>query len=381
MRHLRPLGGACALSPALLLFPSIVGLAAPPLPTATVPLPPTNVTGGGPAVSSTLLAYNLPDPVLAPTPNQAATFLNFHARIFVVPLQARGGRVVAGPPRLLFTGPRGMGIGLVSTTSGWLVYEQYSASDLTAPWTLAARDLATGRVVTVDTSLRGGVPGIPPLAASDGRTIVWATRTQLPGGGTTRVHSYDLRTGRFRVIAEGGSPSTWQYDWPAISGHYAVFEKDTPARQTAQVFLADLTTGQVRPLTPAAEANSEPAISGDVVVWKRGWRYADGTGAVIYNRRTGRQQSLREPEIEQPKATAGRYVVFPTNQPGQPIQVQSYDLQTGTRTTLAGPTPTHDGYQPGNTVFVGDHAVLSVLVKLSPTTTPNGTRLVVTLMP
>jgi len=359
------------------LVPSIALGTGMPSPTVSIPLPVSNLPQGGMIVSDTLVAYDLPDPPLHMR-DANHPFTNFHDRIFTVNLRTTGLGLTASAPRLLFTQLRGLTMTPWSINGGWLVYTQYSSTDPAGPWTLVARDIATGKVIALDSSAREGVPSVAAQAASDGRTVIWQSWTQAQGGAASVIRSYDLTTGRRRLLAEGGSQDTWSYAWPGVSGHSVVFEKETRDGQLlrAQILPMDLVTGRVRPLTSGTTPNSEPSISGDVIVWKNGWRYEGGQGVTIYNVRSGTQHVLAGSNVEQPKVTAGRYVIFPT---GTPFRVQLYDVQTQTSTILA--APQGDGTQPGNVVFAGGHAVAYSIGKLSTTTTPSPRRLVVTLLP
>ncbi len=375
MRFIRPLLSAFA---APLLFVGSGDVAtATPIRAAIIALPAMNVPGGSVAMSDTQLAYTLPDPLLHVN-NPNAPFTDFRNRVFLTQLHPAEARRAPLSPRLLFSGPRGAIVTLWSINDGWLVYSQYSGSDPAAPWTLAARNVATGQALVLDTSAREGLPSLAAQAASDGRTVVWQSWTRAQGHPTSIIRSYDLASGQERIMAEGGSPSTWSYGWPGVSGRQAVFEKDTPERQTprAQVLLYNLDTGQTRSLTAAADSNSEPSISGNIVTWKQGWRYGDGHGVTIYNLRTNARRSIAGVHIEQPQATANRYVVFPVD---VPARVRLYDAQADTTMTLAGPQS--DGYQPGNVVKAGGQAVGYGLNKFSTTTTPNPLRFVVDVLP
>ena len=289
-----------------------------------------------------------------------------------------GSHLVATTPRLLFTAARGAILTPWSIAGQWLVYMQYPANDPAGSWTLAVRNLRTGRSTILDTPTQEGVPSLAAQAASDGRTVVWQSWTVHHGQTTSVIRAYDLVTGHRRLLIEGGGMTMWSYAWLDVSGRWVVFEKETPDRQSphGQILLDNLDTGRVQALTPAAAANSEPAISGDLVIWKNTWRFAAGHGVGVYNVRTGAQVTLAGANVEQPKVTFGRYVVFPT---GNPFHVQLYDVQTHVSTTLAGPRP--DGYQPGNVVLVGGHAVAFILAKFTTTTKPFPTRLVVTQLP
>ena len=324
------------------------------LPTATIATPTSDMPGVGLAVSDTHLAYILPDPVLRPRGRtKTNVFSTFHDRVFLVPLHMRGGRLIAGQARVLLTGARARVLSLISISDDWLVYSQYSSDslDVDVPWSLMARNVRTQRAVILDTSAREGLGGIPPDAASDGQTVVWRSRTLVHGEQTWVIRAYTFATGRSRIVVRGGTPTTFAYGLPGVSGRYVVYEQEWshgPAPR-AQIWLSDLATGQRQALTSAQDANSEPAIAGDVVVWKVGWRYAGGQGLGLYNMRTGVRKTLTEAGLEQPVLTVN-YAIYSFN---IPTIVRLYNTQTGVQTSLAGA----DGHEPGDMVFAGEQTV------------------------
>ena len=325
------------------------------LPTATIATPTSDMPGVGLAVSDTHLAYILPDPVLRPRGRtKTNVFSTFHDRVFLVPLHMRGGRLIAGQARVLLTGPRARVLSLISISDDWLVYSQYSSDslDVDVPWSLLARNVRTQRAVILDTSAREGLGGIPPDAASDGQTVVWRSRTLVHGEQTWVIRAYTFATGRSRIVVRGGTPTTFAYGLPGVSGRYVVYEQEWshgPAPR-AQIWLSDLATGQRQALTSAHDANSEPAIAGDVVVWKVGWRYGDGQGLGLYNMRTGVRKTLTGASLELPVLTVNGYAIYSFN-----IRtiVRLYNTHTGVQTSLAGA----DGHEPGDMVFAGEQTV------------------------
>jgi hypothetical protein len=190
------------------------------------------------------------------------------------------------------------------------------------------------------------------------------------------IRAYTFATGRSRIVVRGGTPTTFVYGWPRVSGRYVVYEQDWPPvpAPRAQIWLSDLATGQRQALTSAQDANSEPAIAGDVVVWKVGRRYADGQGLGLYNLRTGVRKTLTGASLEQPVLTVNGYVIYSFN-----IRtiVRLYNTHTGVQTSLAGPGTGPGGTLPGNAVFAGDHMVAYTLGTPSTSATPGPTHLVV----
>jgi len=360
-----------------LLVATVNAAAARPMQTATIPLPATNLPGGSVALDSTQLAYTLPDPLFHATSNDAR-FTAFVNGVFLVQLHTAGTRTTPSVARLLVTGPRGATITLWSLRNHWLVYSQYNGGDLSQPWTLNARNAATGKTTVLDTPAQEGVPSMVSMASSDGHTVVWQSYARTQGATVSIIRSLDLTSGQRRIIAQGGAPNTWAYAWPSVSGRQVVFDKETPDQNNphSQIFLYDLDTGVTRALTGANGANSEPSISGDLIVWKQGWRYVAGHGITVYDLRTQTRTSIAAGGIEQPHATAGRYVIFPTDLPDR---VKLYDAQAGTTTTLARPLP--DGYAPGNIVVAGGTAVGYILSKfVTSAVNPHPVRLVVNLL-
>jgi len=234
----------------------------------------------------------------------------------------------------------------------WLIYSEYPLVDPTGPWTLNALDVQTGHETVLDSSRHEGVRSLAAQAASDGVTVVWQSWTQVRDHAVSVIRAYVLGTGERSLLVQGGSLSTWSYDWPSVSGRYVVLQKAGLAvHDSSQILLADRTTGQIRPLTPPNAANSEPAISGDVVTWKQGRQYSGGTGVGAYDLRTGTRWSLAAADPEQPHALAGRYVAFPSQVPTNNSydEVRLFDVTTGATKTLF--------RQAGNRILAGGHTL------------------------
>lgn len=357
------------------------GRAATPAPlTASVALPATNVAGGASAVASDdWLVYTLPTPLLQPSTSDANhPFTAFHQRVYAVALRVRGQRLLASSPRFLFTAPSGLVLSPGSVSGGWLIYTQYSSLGIGGPWTLIARQITTGRSVVLDSPVREGLPSGAAVASSDGHTVVWQSWTALRGQRVSVIRAYNLATGQRRLVAHGGSESSWSYLWPSVSGRQVVFARVLAAQPLrAQMLLANLTTGAVRALTPLTAGITSPVISGDLVAWKGrlGPQEKEGGRVVVANLRTGAQRSLNGSFIEFPQVVAGRYVVFPI---GLTPHLALYDSRAGTTTRLAQPGPLG---APGNSVQAAEHTVLYSLGRFSATTTPLPSRLVVVRLP
>jgi len=269
---LHMIAGFCMVTPLLCHAAS-----APPR-AAMLGLPATNTSAGGVAVGDAGIVYSLSDPPMQPyAPMMGEPFTRFVTHVYLASVAVTSGRTVLGQPHLLFSGPRGLGVYPQAVTPQWVVYLQAAPNVASAPWTLLARNLGTGRTITLDSSAREGMPLLGAAARSDGRTVVWQAWTLHDGQPTSVIRSYGLRSGQRHIVVVGGTPNTWAYSWADVAGNQVVFEKDVygpPAR--AQVLLADLASGRVRALTPRGAANSEPTIAGDLVAWKVGWRFAIG---------------------------------------------------------------------------------------------------------
>lgn len=329
--------------------------AAPPMSSAYIPMPATNMPNNGWVAGDTTLVYVGDDPLIGPrnNPNTGHYFKDFHAQVFTARLKVRNQRLVVGPLRLLFRGPLGKRIGPGAVLGGWFVYEQYDAYNIGGNWTILARNLVTGKTLSIDSRDQEGVPSLTPIPQSDGQSVAWESWTKVHGRTTSVIRTYDLTTGQRRLILEGGSPNTWAYTGVRISGRYLVVEKDLYNKQRAQILLVDRITGTVRALTPATGANSEPSISGNLVVWKFGWRFGAGNGVVVDNLQTGKRTRIPGVKAEVPQVVATHYVVFPQ---GYTTRIRLFDDRAGSLQTLA---PADDGYSSvGDVANASGHVVL-----------------------
>jgi len=318
-----------------------------------IPMPATNLPGGPPIADDSQVVYVLDDPPThAPDPANGPYFKNFVPRFFLVKLHNTATHIAASKPRLLFTGSRGMGIGLGSMLGGWLIYEEYTAwYNPGGPWRMLARNLLSGKQIVLDSRDREDMPSVTLPASSDGRTAVWQTFTVIGGRPTSIIRAYDFHTGRRRVLAQGGTPSKWEFGSPSVSGRSVIFERRTFATQQSQILLKDLRSGRIRTLTPPAGANTEPTISGSIAVWKQGW--GAGRAITVLNLLTGVRKIVNAPGVDFPQATAGRYVVF--GELTGVVRDQIYDARTGREDTLFAP---HDGFATGGVTSAGGHTAL-----------------------
>jgi hypothetical protein len=291
-------------------------------------------------------------------------FTTFHVQIYRRTYQIHPTSISLSPPRLLFTGPRGAQIILYSLAQGWLVYGADSPSNR---WQLFARNIITGRIILLDSPAMEGLPNPFIHAGSDGRTVVWQSWARIQGQPTSVIRAYSLATGRRRLLLSGGRGTDYFYGYPQVSGNRVVLERESGNGGTPRILLDDLTTHHLRALTAAGQWNDEPAISGTVVAWVSGRLTIGHThGVVVTNLATGRRIALKHSSAQLPRVTAGRSVVFATND-GHP-SVQAFDVRTGTRRTLAAGSARR---YPGELIAVSSQAVLFPVV--GPCTTSSGT--------
>jgi hypothetical protein len=363
------IASAVLLSAAMVVYAAVPATA--PTPTRVhIAVPEANVSPVGWAASDSSLVYTVPDPPVAKLPPCVSCgdppFTNFHMRFYRARLHVQGSALTVSKPQVLFTAPKGLDVSLYSSTGGWIVYLTYASYDVQngKNWRLIAHNIASGKEVLLDSPDMEHLPSVPAGARSDGKTVVWSSWTSAPNGGTSVIRSYDLRTGKRDLLLSGGSPSAWGYGRPVVSGSLVVFERDAygrgpgdTAKQSSRIMLIDRTTRKVRTLTSGHVFQSEPSISGQVVVWKDGAAGDQGKGVVVYSLRTGGKVQLKAFDAEGPTVAAGRYVVFPygnrTNEKDE--RVRLYDTVTHSDLTLFRP---NGGWGVGNMVRSGDHMVV-----------------------
>jgi hypothetical protein len=319
--------------------------AAPSAPiSASLAYPETNGADSHWAADDHTLVYTVDDPAHWPTLCVScgdAPFTAFRVRFYIATIHGTGARVSLTKPRLFYTGPTGIHFSVVGVGEGWVVYIRSDSAhppELSGQWSLVAQNIASGHDVVLDSAELEGLPSIGVSARVVGKEVVWSTWTAGPNGGTSIMRSYDLSAGTKRVVAHGGSPSTWSYTWPDISGHQVIFEKATPTYH--QILLKDLVTGSRRALTPASGWSSEPTLSGNIAAWKDGAQYDLGKGVMIANLKTGRVTEMRPGagryDAENPVAFGGSYVVIDASHIKDDLlqTLYLYDAHGGTQHTL-----------------------------------------------
>ncbi len=351
------------------------------LPSATFTIPASTVASAGPVLDEQYVVYGVASPRRhAPTCVScgAAPFTGFHLQVSIRQYRAgSGGSIVVSPPRLLFTGPRGAQMTFIAFHHGWLIYETYLPGDR---WTLLARNVVSGRSILVDSPQREGVPSRFLHAGSDGRTVVWQSWTRIGGKTVSVIRSYSLITGRRHLLLSGGTGQDFFYAAPEVSGDRLVFTREYPDG-TAQLFVASLTTGRVRALTPLHQTNREAAVTGDVLVWVHGSISLGHThGLIVENLSSGQRVALPHSAAQLPRIAAGRYVVFAAVY--RTTSVQVYDTSTHQRRMVTAGTPAVGPGSSGGQVEAGGRTILySVLASCGSTGALCPSRFVLVTLP
>ena len=367
--------------PAALL--ASAALAAPiRAPQVAVSMPQTNAPDFRWAANDTHLVYTLDNPLQFPPGAlcdcSGPPFSDFRVRFFDRQLHATPTGITASNPRLFFTARRGLHVELFAVARGWAIYQAFPASkqpDAPGPWELIAHNLSTRKELVLDSSDAEGLASVGAVASTDGRSVAWSTWTR---GGQSVVRTYDLLAAQRRLVARGGSPTTWSYVSAQISGHKVVFTKEAHGYQ--QIMLADSQTGKVRSLTSTTGWGSQPTVSGDVVAWKDGLRFGTGKGVVIFNVRTGARQEVRSAGAEAPRATAGRYILFTSGNPDNQgdRQVHLYDARAGADRLLFKP---ENGWSTGTVLRLGGRTAAYLEAKSSTQPGHDTVRLMVVRLP
>ena len=158
------------------------------------------------------------------------------------------------------------------------------------------------------------------------------------------LHSQRLEDPTFPVINHPASQRA-----PAIDGNRVVWHDER--KGPADIFLKDLDTGEIKNLTHSQDWESNPAIAGDIVVWRDGY---NGVGIHGMNLVTGEQFTVTEGNSDvSPPQIAGQYVVWTNNAIGNADgNVYGYDLANHTSFTISD--------APGNQMDpkIDDHLVV-----------------------
>lgn len=348
-----------AIAGALLLsFTPAVG-SAPALLRAHVALPYSNVDWSGPVVSDSRVVYSVADPPTHPPVCVSCgdpPFTAFHNRFYVADVKRTGITLTISTPRLLFTEAQGVDDALYSDLGGWLVYLRYHSTNAGQGWELHARNIASGKDVVLDSPQIEGLPSMPQGASSDGHTVAWVSWTQGPGGGTCLIRTYNLSTGRVRIVARGGSPNSWAWKYASISGNRIAVQHDDYIHNRSRIDLLDLSTGRWTRLTDGTTYQSEPFISGNLVVWKNAASGDQGKGVWVDNLKTGKRLLLHGFDTESPHAFDGRYVAFPFSKRANDRYeaIRLYDTLTGQDRVVFAPS---HGWGVGNWMTTGEHTL------------------------
>src|SRR5581483_12035029 len=258
---------------------------------AVLLIPIGNLTyGSQPVASDSTFVYGQTRP-LSHKSTADHPFLNFHVRMYIRRLHIAGRHLKISAKRILWTGARGKGIAGFSVVGGHLLYEIYNPVK-EGYWELHLRSLRTGHDMLIDSSSHEGTPSLLWGPRSDGHSVVWTAWKTVSGTYVSALHVYDLATRRSRILAQGGSQSTWGYTTADVSGKYVTFVRQDFRRPTSQVMLLNTHSKVTRQLTLPHAVGSEPAVSGDLVGWKIGAQFRGGHGVEIYRISTGRRQLL-----------------------------------------------------------------------------------------
>lgn len=201
-----------------------------------------------------------------------------------------------------------------------------------------------GAPVTLATARRPTeAPGIMPQPTISGDRLVYALQTVHGSAVTSSLISVDLRTMRKRVLATADF-DTVEYWWPSLDGDRLVYGTVEYANDhlngERHVYLLDLARPGSTPrrLDQDGEA-SQPAISGDTVIWKTAPRdlNANSWGQLVrYSLSTGETEPLHFLG----EAT-GYYLLSPDVGPrfvaGEPsdwTRLAVYDLETDREITV-----------------------------------------------
>ena len=212
-----------------------------------------------------------------------------------------------------------------------LVYLEVSAASNGRSWTLAAHHLKSGETVAIDQAQNDEVGWPGPEVAADGDWVVWLRKEATGGGPRSLVRACHLPTGQTRLIGEPLDATQEAWSWPNLHAEQLVVERDqaTPTGPQADVYLIDLASGGVTPLSGSGQA-SEPALGGRQVVWKGAHRYAPGP-LVVYDLES-RQARTLDLEVEYPHSGDGVIVGW-----ARGVGLVRIDAATGSQERLAPP--------------------------------------------
>jgi hypothetical protein len=311
-------------------------------------------------------------------------FTDFKVDFYLSKLTWQNKKLSATSPRLLFTESKGVDIATYSILDGWLIYLRYHSYDVLGggEWTLVARNLHSGRSVTLDSSAESAFLRTPGGASSDGHLVVWATTKQGPTGPTSVIRTYNLARGVRRDVLQGGSPETFSYSDASVSGNRIAFQQNDYVHHRAQIIVFNLATRQTQLLTVKNQSGSEPSLSGSLITWKNGASGATGTGVNVLNLKTQSRVKLPGYDTEAPRVVAGRYVIYPsrsrTNESDGHLYI--YDAQKKVITSLA---QRQGVWNIGTFPRAGGHTVVieSGKVSASPFAPSTGNRLLLERLP
>jgi beta propeller repeat protein len=189
------------------------------------------------------------------------------------------------------------------------------------------------------TRMISGTPGInheytfrPPVSLS-GRSVVWSEI------GKNNLFLYDTVTGRERALTSDGSSPDLQREnaFPQVDGDRVVWSKRKPyssANDQDIVFL-NLTTGILQDICTSQADQTDPAISGQRVVWtdKRNEPW-DGD-IYLFDMGTGVETPVcTEKGLQQRPKISGDIIVWMDYRDGNPV-VYLYNISSGNETRIS----------------------------------------------
>jgi hypothetical protein len=229
----------------------------------------------------------------------------------------------------------------------WLVYLEVSGASNGQSWTLAAKNLVSGELLTIDQAAGDAVGWPGPEAAADGEWVVWVRKEETPAGPRSRIHAYNLARREHRLLAGALDTSREAWGWPNLHDGRLVVEREGMSAEgpTSSVALIDLRTGAVSTLSGSQPA-SQPSLDGRYVAWKGGLRYGAGP-LVIHDLDTGTTRTVAL-NVEYPHSDGGTVVVYAEGQ-----GLVRVDAASGRYITLTG----GEGYRPGFTASLDGRRV------------------------
>ncbi len=223
----------------------------------------------------------------------------------------------------------------------WLVYLDTGVinSPPQLKWRIEVVDLVTHHAYVLAQSTITSGAGEPPDLSLAGSTLVWTSGQMMTGGRiVSNISETDLTTRHTHMLAQTSTP--FSFSFPSTDGQHAVWERDDYAngRASSTVMGIDLgtTKAPLRVLSGLMFA-SEPAVYGDMVIWKSGPGFAPGQillGSWTNSSIAPRQLTSGRPQADSPVIGDG-FVAWATGSTGI---IMLHDLHTGRTRTVGVPS-------------------------------------------